>query len=85
VTDATQFLATTAKASYCAGGKTGALAISVCEYATPDDATAGRIFVEKTFAAIRDRRIAIRGTTSLTIVGGDDATRAALEAKFNAL
>ncbi|MBK7194609.1 MAG: hypothetical protein IPH80_19190 [Myxococcales bacterium] len=85
-----QYLAATAAASYCAGGHTAdGLAVSVCEYADAAAATAGRAHVERRFAALAaDRRIVVRGATTLTTTappGAAPATRAAAEQAFLAL
>jgi len=73
-----QYLGLAVHASYCAGGTTrDGLAISICEYATPDDAARGKTFADRQFAAITDAQRATRGNALLTVVGAKpDATRA---------
>jgi hypothetical protein len=69
VDGAKQYLAATARAQYCNGGKlpTG-VAIVVCEYASPKAAADGKAFVEKQFAVAAGRTIHIRQATTLTLV-----------------
>ena len=77
-----QYIALTAAASYCAGGRTAeGLAIAVCEYDSPAAAAAGRDHVLKTFANVAGRQITIRGATSLTTTAPDGADVAVLRAK----
>lgn len=82
VTEVKQYVAMTAAAGYCAGGRTGeGLGVAVCEYASPAAATAGREHVTKLFPNIPGRQITIRGATSLTTTAPDGADLAALRAK----
>lgn len=64
-----QYLGVTMQASYCAGGVTPeGVAISVCEYATPEAAEAGKGFMDRRFAAMtpHTNRV-LRGNTLLSI------------------
>lgn len=91
LTDTKQYLAATAGASYCAGGRTAdGLAVAVCEYADAAAAAAGRAHVERQFAALAaDRKIVVRGATTLTTTAPPGAplaaTRAAAEQAFQTL
>ena len=85
--DTKQYLAATAAASYCAGGRTAdGLAIAICEYADAGAAAAGRAHVERQFAALdAERRIVVRGATTLTTTappGVAVTTRATAEQAF---
>ena len=74
-----QYLGLAMHASYCAGGTTrDGVAISVCEYATADAATAGKTYADHRFAAIGDARRAARGNALLTIAGPAPAAERAL-------
>jgi len=87
--DAKQYLAATARAAYCAGGRTAdGISIAVCEYASPAAAEAGRAFVEQRFPNIPGRRIVVRRATMLTTTAIDTGVapqREAIEAVFGAL
>jgi hypothetical protein len=65
-----QFLGVAMKASYCAGGTTSdGIAISVCEYASAAEATAGKKYADRQYAAMGPEAIrATRGATVLTVV-----------------
>lgn len=82
-----QFLGKVVGAEFCMGGQTAdGLGVSICEYASPAAAVAGKASVEKRFAqlnAVRD--IVVRGATTLTLTARPDAPlasskRAAAEA-----
>ena len=70
-----QYVALAAGADYCAGGATAdGLGVTVCEYTTPDRATAGKATVERRFAALAPvRDIVVRGRTTLTLTARPDA------------
>jgi hypothetical protein len=86
-----QYLALTARAAYCSGGKTaGGLAIVVCEYPSAAAAETGRQHVTRTFPMPAGARsIAVNGATTLTLTGAIDpvasAARAQIERWFLAL
>lgn len=72
-----QYLALTAGAAYCAGGRTtDGVALAICEYPDADAATRGRAHVEQAFAAVPGRAIVVRGATTITTTApaGVDAT-----------
>jgi hypothetical protein len=72
-----QYLALTAAAAYCAGGRTAdGVAVAVCEYPDPAAAARGREHVERAFTAIAGRDIVVRGATTITTTApaGVDAT-----------
>ncbi|MBA3392142.1 MAG: hypothetical protein H0T89_05830 [Deltaproteobacteria bacterium] len=81
-----QYLGVTMQAGYCAGGVTlEGIAISVCEYTSPEAAEAGRRFMERRFAAMTPHaKRVLHGPTLLSITrpsadtGTEIATRAAL-------
>lgn len=65
-----QFLGATVRAIYCAGGTTADhVAISICEYATPEAALAGKQFMDKRFAAMNlNAHRVVRDRTVLSVV-----------------
>lgn len=65
-----QFLGATVRAAYCAGGTTvDDVAISVCEYRTPEAALAGKQLMDKRFAAMSpNAHRVIRDRTVLSVV-----------------
>ncbi|MBA3542382.1 MAG: hypothetical protein H0T79_22390 [Deltaproteobacteria bacterium] len=75
-----QYLAAAVKASYCAGGETAArVAISVCEYASPEAARDGLDFMKQRFASITPHaQRVVHGHTVLTIAQPSDATDLAI-------
>lgn len=80
-----QYVALTAAARYCAGGRTAdGLAIAVCEYESAAAAAAGRDHVEALYARVPGRQIAIRGATTLTTTVPDGADLAAQRARAEA-
>ena len=80
-----QYLATTMHASYCAGGTTAdGIAISVCEYASPAAAAAGKSFADHQYAAIEARRV-VQGQTLLTIARANPQVAERAIHTFNAL
>lgn len=86
-----QYLALTAKAAYCSGGRTtGGLAIVVCEYPSAAAAEAGREHVTRAFPmSAPARTILVNGATTLTLTGpvdpGASAARQQIERWFVAL
>ncbi|HUJ59497.1 MAG TPA: hypothetical protein VLX92_13420 [Kofleriaceae bacterium] len=65
-----QYLGMPMHAAYCAGGTArDGLAVSVCEYATPADAAAGRSYADRQFAAMSGAVRSVRGADVLTVVG----------------
>jgi hypothetical protein len=73
-----QYVAVVAGAGYCAGGATAdGLGVAVCEYASADQARAGKAAVENKFAALTPvRDIVVRGATTLTLTARPDAALA---------
>ncbi len=65
-----QSLGSTYKAAYCTGGYTtdGALALSVCEYASEAEATAGRDFAATLFPNLTTRSVRAHKTNTLTVI-----------------
>jgi hypothetical protein len=64
----TQALASVQRARFCVGGEApGGLAVAVCEYASPEEAAAGRTYALTTFAAVPHREVLVRGSTTLTL------------------
>jgi hypothetical protein len=70
-----QYLGKVIGAEFCMGGTTDdGLAVSVCEYASPAAAAAGKAAVEQRFADLTPvRDIVVRGATTLTLTGRPDA------------
>ena len=65
-----QYLGLAVHARYCAGGTTpDGLAVSVCEYATPAEALAGKAYADSQFAAMTGAERATHGSALLTVVG----------------
>ena len=90
VAEPRQYLAMTAGAAYCAGGRTtDGVAVAVCEYPDAAAATRGRAHVERSFAAVAGRDIVVHGATTVTTTApaGVDgaATRRALGAALATL
>jgi hypothetical protein len=82
-----QYVARTVRAAYCVGGQTAdGLGVSVCEYASPADAAAGRTYVTDRFRIPDlERVIHVRGATTLALshhsgASLDEATRRAADA-----
>ena len=78
--DRKQSVGATYKAAYCTGGytKDGALAVSVCEYATAADATAGHDYAKTMFPNLNTREVWTHKTNTLTVIQQqtDDAAKA---------
>jgi hypothetical protein len=78
--DRKQSVGATYKAAYCTGGYVtdGAISVSVCEYATEADATAGRAYAKTMFPNLDTREVWVHKTNILTIIQQrtDDAARA---------
>ncbi len=68
-----QYLGMAMHARYCAGGTTSdGIAVSVCEYATDHDATAGKTYADHQYASLAGATRATRGGTLLTLVRPED-------------
>jgi hypothetical protein len=80
-----QTIAATWKASYCVGGYTAGheLSINVCEYTTPEAATAGRDMHKKVFPNLSNLETWSHGPLTLAIIQQKpDPSTAALKKKL---
>ncbi len=70
-----QYVGVVAGADYCVGGQTAdGLAISVCEYRSPERAQAGKAGIEQRFAALAPvREIVVNRATTLTLTARPDS------------
>jgi hypothetical protein len=82
-----QFLGATARARYCAGGRTvDGLSVAVCEYDSAAKAAEGLHHVETHFPGVVGRRILGRGRFTLTLTTEQPVPSLALaEAAFQTL
>ncbi|MDP8999768.1 MAG: hypothetical protein M3O46_06630 [Myxococcota bacterium] len=68
LTEKQQHVASVFGAQYCLGAKTeNAMAFSVCEYSSPEEAESGRETSLKTLATVPNREIHVNRKTTLTI------------------
>jgi hypothetical protein len=67
-----QYVAATAHARYCVGGRAGSgMHVAICEYGAAADATAGRDFVMQQYPGLNaSRLVVVKGATTITITGG---------------
>lgn len=83
VQDAKQHLGAPVGARYCTGGTTeSGLSMSVCEYVDAAAAEAGKTMSAKAFEKIPNREIAIKKSTTLTILGTASPASAAESKKL---
>jgi hypothetical protein len=83
-----QYLGVTMKAAYCVGGTTAdGIAVSACEFPTPESAVAGLAFMNEAFKNLNVGQRVAHSTTVLSIVGHDQNTPQIRDAfaKFAAL
>jgi hypothetical protein len=80
--DLKQYVGSTVRARYCAGGRAASgVHVAICEYASPDAAAAARTYVMSQLPELNPTRlVVVRGSTTVTITG---APVAETEAKIN--
>jgi hypothetical protein len=82
--DLKQYVGSTVRARYCAGGRAASgIHVAICEYASPAAAAAARTFVMSQLPELNPSRlVVVRGATTITVTG---APVAETEAKINSV